>query len=1189
MANYPKITGNSSAAKLDRPTGLDKQDFFQTKLTDSVSGKEYIYGVVIIESKGDPGSSVSISDMHIKNSDSLNMSTHEGAGATFRSNTTIQDAYFTLSPLQKISGGWTADKPFMGVVKADNNTEKVKTANWAVVSGSVGLPQAYYDAVGDGPLTYIKVNKISGEIDSILDATTAFADAEHIIPIYNHAYIEANPLLSGEYAAVLIKCDVTKGIFDGEKQNTLSISHDSIIHTTATNLNYSIKLQVNGENLFIFGSTFVGVDFTSASSISSPSMFRTIKHLATDSVTNYSWHAEDETNPLPYVSLNPEDNNLYTNSSYVNLIAPDFFESSTFHLGIGAAAGIDDTDIQTAWNANGYSFEEATLTVYDASALTLPFDFFPNPGSNKFFTAADTNIKFDDTSRLDGVSSFTFKHNTKTNSSVYENGTITATSVTDLQGVGDSLYQNFSATNDITSESLTIRGTQNDTVIDKTVTANFLVYPQFTYGTTAISLYDKASNLETNNVKPISAIVHANDTYVKLNTLASKYCPIVDEGKIYKNDDGNTSGIISKHNVRINVLNDEDVIGKHALTSPNTYYRGAGTVKAFTATNENTVLADTSGATETTAVPTTSDKFLDYTIETTETVYTATNISTYDSFAKRTTSGVYQSMDLNGGFYTIDEEFRAPITNWQPGFRHGQTWGTQRIPYYYNVYATGKTYKTKGAFYVPRPLLHIAPLSNTSGVGTTLVKRLEFVGAPGTTSVINNINLGLTNFASSGTAVYRQEGAEITCSSSTNRDRITDFANNAGSNTNSQIAGAEVFGLKEFFGNKRLFVASYTPVSDGKGFTKLVYEDGNLAECEKTHDTANLTCKFGKPTHSANVKRANFPFTNSLATATLRGRVFRPYGYDLTCSINSGMEGVIPTDVFVPESVSSPSAANAAHGGNNTVPNGLYTAILNGVSGAKVNILTLEPKELGITFNGSTEIESARFYGAEGADNFARREGTDIPVFYKNIGASSIANSAYKTVFSFDLFNLGLEDVLIKKVNLFDPLYIPEGHFTIKPASSGTPTFSVSSANYLDSSGSLIEFTETDLNGPNIAEISNGLFLKRTSKDFLEETVTGYTPSNTNIEVSFTVSQSNAAGSYFKALEIEYFRDEGITQNKKIADGSFVQRALTEKRIWTTRVLLKVEVEQASAIQVVDTDGTVVSDTGSFDFGTIIG
>ena len=115
------------------------------------------------------------------------------------------------------------------------------------------------------------------------------------------------------------------------------------------------------------------------------------------------------------------------------------------------------------------------------------------------------------------------------------------------------------------------------------------------------------------------------------------------------------------------------------------------------------------------------------------------------------------------------------------------------------------------------------------------------------------------------------------------------------------------------------------------------------------------------------------------------------------------------------------------------------------------------------------------------------------------------------------------------------------------------------------------------------------MFLKRTSKDFLEETVTGYTPSNTNIEVSFTVSQSNAAGSYFKALEIEYFRDEGITQNKKIADGSFVQRALTEKRIWTTRVLLKVEVEQASAIQVVDTDGTVVSDTGSFDFGTIIG
>ena len=1185
MANYPKITGNSNAAKLDRPTGLNNTNFFQTKLIDSVSGKEYIYGVVIIESKGDPGSLVSVSNMHIKDSNDIDMSTHETSGDAFRSNTTIQDAYFTLSPLQKVSNGWTATKPFMGVVKANLDTEKVKTADWAIVSGSVGLSQAYHDAVGDGPSTYIKVNETSGKIDSILDATTAFADAEHIIPIYNHAYIEANPIPAGQYAAVLIKCDVTKGIFDGEKTNTLSISHDSIIHDANTNQDYNIKLQVNGENLFIFGSTFVGVDFTSAESVSSSSMFRTMKHIATDIETGTSWHAQDTTNPLRTLVYNEEDNLIHVSNANSLLIANS---GGSFFVGVFASF-YDDTDILTAWNANGYIFEEAVLSVYDASALTLPFDFFPNPGSNKFFTEADSDIKYDEASRIDSLSSFTFKHNTKTNSSIYKNGTITSKSVIDSKGDGDSLYPNFSSTNDITSESLSIRGTQVDTVKDKTVTANFLVYPQFTYGTTAISLYDKASNLETDNIKPISAIVHANDTYVKLNTLASKYCPIVDEGKIYKNSDGNTSGIISKHNVRINVLNDEDVIGKHALTTPDTYYRGAGTVKAFTATAENTVLADTSGVSETTAVPSTSDKFLDYTIETTETIYTATNISTYDGFAERTSSGVYENMDLNGGFYTIDEEFRAPITNWQPGYRHGQTWGTQRIPYYHNVYATGKTYKTKGAFYVPRPLLHIAPLSNTNSVGTSLVKRLEFVGAPGTNPVANNINLGLTNFASSGAAVYRQESAEITCSSSTNRDRITDFANVAGFNQNSQIAGAEVFGLKEFFGEKRLFVASYTPVSNGKGFTTLVLGDGTPAQCSKTSDSAGLTCKFGKPTHSANVKRADFPFTGGLASSQLRSRVFRPYGYDLTCTINVGMESVIPTDVFVPTVVSNPSAASASHAGNNTETNGLYTAILNGTTGAKVDILTLEPKELGITFNGSTEIDSARFYGSVGAENFARREGTDIPMFYKNIGANSIVSSAYTTNFSFDLFNLGLEDVLIKSVNLFDPLYIPEGHFTIKPASSGTPTFSVSSANYLDSSGSLSEFKTTDLNGLNTGNISNGLFLKRTSKELLEETASGYIPSNTNIEVSFSVSQSNASGSYFKALEIEYFRDEGITQNKKIADGSFVQRKLIEKRIWTTRVLLKVEVEQASAIQVADTDGTVVLGLGSLDFGTIVG
>ena len=1189
MANYPKITGNSGAAVLDRPAGLDSKNFFQTKLTDSVSGKEYIYGVVIIESSGDPGSTVSISDMHIKNAANVNMATeHETTGAGYRSNIAIQDAYFTLSPLQKVSGGWTADKPFMGVVKADLGTESVKTANWAVASGTAGLTTAIFDAVGAGPEVYIKVNKnaSTNSIDAINDATTAISSAEFIIPIYNHAYIEANPIPAGKYAAVLIKCDVSQGIFDGEKENTLSISHDSVINGTDANQDYNITLKVEGENLFIFGSSFVAVNFINELSVSSANMFRTIKHIATDVDTGTSWHLRDTTNPLSSLSFDTDLNQMFISS--IPIEAGD----STYLTG-EFAERYDDADIQTAWNANGYIFEEATLTIFDASAVTQAFSFRPSPGDSTFFTQANSEIKFNDDERIDDTTSFTFKHNTILSSQIYENGTLNAVTVVDSSGVEASLYPNFVASDKITSQNLSIRGTQGETVIDKTVTANFLVYPQLTYGSTAIGLYDKASNLHTNNDKPVSDIVHASHTYVKLDTLASKYCPIVDSGKVYKNAEGNTSDIISKHNVRINVLNNEDVIGKHALNANNTYYRGAGSVKVFTSTNENTVLADTSSATETTNVPTTSNKFLDYTIETTESDYTATDILDYTEFAKRNSAGVYQGMNLNGGFYTIDEEFRAPITNWQPGYRHGQTWGTQRIPYYDNLYAQGKTYKTKGAYYVPRPLLHITPYSQTDNIGTDFATRLEFVGAPGTDPTFASQELGLKKFNSSGDDVFRQESAAFTCNSSANQNRLTDFANDAGFNQNSQLAGAEVFGISKFFGPGRYFVASsgYTAVSGGKGFTTLVKEDGSDAVCRETSTDNNITCTYGKPTHPVTVKRADFAFTNGLASAELRSRVFRPYGYDLTCSINRDIGDVIPLDVFIPTGGLTGNGASAAgaHAGSTTVVNTKYTASGNGTAGtATVDILDLEPKELGITFGGSTEIKSARFL--DNNEDIGRRDGTKVPVFYKNLGSTAIIDSQYRTTFSFDLFNLGLEDVLIKSVSLFDPLYLPEGHFTIKPTSASTPTFSIQNANFLDEFSNLNEFVTKDLNTNDASSTLNKAFkTSRTSKTLLEENSSDYQYSNTNLTVKFAVNQSNASGVFFKALEIKYFRDEGITQCKKESSGSLTQRNLSEKRVWTSRVLIKVEIEQASQIKVSDTDGTIVQEDGSLDFGTIIG
>ena len=927
----------------------------------------------------------------------------------------------------------------------------------------------------------------------------------------------------------------------------------------------------------------MGVDFTNADSVSSPSMFRTIKHIATDSVTNYSWHSQDSTNFLNGVYYNPNDNQLYATPTFNISLPSGYFESSLFHDGSGALGAVDDTDILTAWNANGYAFEEAVLSVYDASALTLPFNFLAQPSTNPFFTQADTELQYNTENRLSKLESFTFKHTSKIDSTIYKNGTIQATDVSDSSGIGSSLYPNFVASSSKTQQDLAIRGTQGDTVINKTVTANFLVYPQFTYGTTAIALYDKAANLHTNNQKPVSDIVHANDVYVKLNTEASKYCAIADSMKIYKDAEGNTSDIKSKHNVRINVLNDEDVIGSHALTANNGYHKSSGTVKVFTATSENTVLADTAGATETTAVPTVGQEKLDYTVEVTRNDYNVFGETSTSTYAERNADGTYKSIDANGGFRTIDDEFRAPITNWQPGYRHNQTWGTQRIPYYHNVYATGKTYKTKGAFFAARPLLHIVPLSRTSGVGTTLVSLLEFVGAPGTTPTTQNNNNGLKDF---GTNSYRETSKPFTCSQSSNTNRITNFATNLGFKPDSQIPGAEVFGLDEFFGDVRLFVGPDGFTADAgstPGFTKLVLEDGSDAVCKKTSTDNNITCTFGKPLHNATAKRENFAFTGGVATAQLRSRVFRPYGMDLTCSINRDSLDIIPTDVFVPTGITNQTALNSIHTGSSTAISGLYTASENGVSGGTVDILDLEPKELGITFNGHTEVKSPRFYNG----SFARREGTGIPVFYKNIGSVDITGSTYGTTLSFDLSNLGYEDVLVKKVSLFDPLYIPEGHFTIKPVSAATPTWTIQSATFVDSNASVIDFTSTDLNS-SADTLLTSKKLQRQDKNRLNESV-NYVPSNTTCEVKFSVSTSNAAGTYFQALEVEYYRDEGITQYKKASDGSFRKRTLSEKRVWTSRVLLQVTIDQASAVEISDADGSVVGENGTFSFGTIQG
>tara|TARA_R110002153_G_scaffold48169_1_gene135979 strand:- start:1802 stop:5413 length:3612 start_codon:yes stop_codon:yes gene_type:complete len=1202
MANYPKITSNGAAGsasrKLDRPV-LTNKNFFQVSLEDSVSGKQYVYGVVIIESTGDANTSVSISDIHIKNELGTNMSTYETNGS--RQTIAVQDAYFTLSPLKKTSaGGWANNVPFMGVVKADFSTEKVKTAAWAAGSGTNDLPAAVKNEIGAGPLSYIKVN-LNAEgsaVDSISDAATPFADAENIIPIYNHAYIEANPIPTGQYAAILIKGDVTSGMFSGVKENVLSISHDSTSLSSGLESDYNIKLQLTADNVFIFSTSFGGVNFTNSASHSSSTFARTIKHIATDADTGTSWHARDTTNELDVAVYNIDDGLLYLNHSYNVPISSGgaSFTTATYHTN----NTFQDDDIVTAWGANGYSFEEAELLVSDSSSVPDEFNLSA-VSAEKFYTQSENPLPSSvDQETIKSIRSYQFRHTKASASEVYTTSSISLTETKDKDSQKANLYPNFLFTTKETAE-VSISGIRGDDLTTKTLQANYLVYPQFTYGSTAITNYGEVVNLYNDSTKAVSDIVHKSDTYNQINTPSSKYCPILNAGDIYS-DYGTIeqNQIITQHNVRINVLNAHDEIQSHGLIAEDGYYKGTGTVAAHIASDENGFTADNT-VVSTTAVPDLTAKKIDYTISIGSNVpatpYPSLNLLLPHQHLIRNTDGSYKDMNKNGGFYTNEENFVAPITNWQPGYRHGRTWGTSRIPYYHNVYATGQPYKNFGAYNLLRPLLQIGGRFAKFSFGSKTKNRLEFISAPGLSPSIADVQSGIVNYSPSGTTTHLENSKEITCSDTTNRDRITDLDNNAGSKP-SQIAGAEVFGLDALFVDEgRLFVLSYTAVSGGKGFTTLVKEDGTAAECQVASTADEVRVQFGKPTFPATVKRADFAFTDGIASAKTRSRIFRPYGYDLTCSINRNIKDVISGDVFVPTSVdASDTLATASHNGGSTVINKLYTANATTTGGAVVDILDLDPKERGITFGPNSEIESARFHDAV-STNHAQRVGDSCIVFYKDLNADHIESGNYVGQLGFDLFNIGHEDVLIKKAVLFDPMYLPEGNYAIKPEGAQDPTWSltnvtherlegVSGAASFGTGGTIFNWGDKDLNAPAF-KLTDILRTKRTFKDAIHSGQTDYLPSNTSLVVNFSVPTSSANGVYFKVLEIDYYRDEGITQNKKTAAG-FDVRVLEERRVWTTRVLIEVTVEQNTKIEVTDTDGTVVQQDGSFDFGTII-
>jgi hypothetical protein len=92
---------------------------------------------------------------------------------------------------------------------------------------------------------------------------------------------------------------------------------------------------------------------------------------------------------------------------------------------------------------------------------------------------------------------------------------------------------------------------------------------------------------------------------------------------------------------------------------------------------------------------------------------------------------------------------------------------------------------------------------------------------------------------------------------------------------------------------------------------------------------------------------------------------------------------------------------------------------------------------------------------------------------------------------------------------------------------------------------------------------------------------------SSKIDVGFSVDTNNyVTGSYYKVLEINYYRD--ISANQRYWNGSsWVMREFGNQNVWKTRKLIKVDINASSGITLSDVDENSLTESSTILFGTI--
>ena len=1197
MAKYPLITGNATAvAKFDRPT-FGSSKFFEKKITDSQTGQEFIYGIFIIESRGDAGTNLDLSGgISIYDDSETPISDKSREDLTLgRKISAIQDALFCLSPLKKSSSTAWSNDLFIGIQDSNQSVQSELTNPWAAGTIAEALPSDYVAAV-TGPAGYLKVNlteNVDGIVmDDILPDNAPFADAEYILPIYSHSFIEANPIPVGQYAAIVVKCDVSGGIFDAVKTHKLEIKHDGQIFGSTSHDDYLIDLNVTGKNDFIFSTTFAGSAFEDKGE--SQTFFSTINHIK-PGVNGYSFYIPNTSAAGSWdygvISHNVEtDQVTYTPIGEPQVIV-DSFTAYTTGNGIAGILGSIDTSLinidglASSWQVNGESFNNTKLVGYDGSAVKSAFDvYFSNIG--QFLSQSDNDIPTEELpSNVTANSDYSITFKQDYTSSIYSTSSVALHEDYDL-------YPNFTAEDVKQTESINVNAVNNDITFTKEYIFNYCVYPLFTYGTTAISNYNKIINQANTNYTPTSQDrVNSQTTVAVLDRDAGKLPPLK-ENAFYVDTFGSSTVGKTKHNVTINCFNSEDKLDRHAINHSNAYYKSAENIEVYVATSENVVLSDTSGD-ETPVVPNVNEQ-LHYTVL----AEASSKSQSSDDFNVSLSTG--ENQNRNNGVYSYDFEypgvifetqnFKAPITSWNGGNFHGVDVGTDRYPYYGDVVSSGQNYKIKSGYYTARPLIDIIDNATDGDVqfGKKYKKYFEYVGHSSVASTSSSPTNGIYEYS---TDKYTETSRSFTLVEGSNQ--LTHYGKDAdGSTTNwtnldSYVIGMELFGLEDYF-DSRIVIKNVVPQVAGTSngyITVSNPETDSIANSLQTVTTTGLTAEIGKPLSKIGDQK-----DRSLAAPHEElARDNSLYGYDLSCiNHNTTARTLVPGDKYVYSEIDDTTSVNRFNVEDEALANKIYTrnsSTDTAINDGTLNRIDFSPVELGLQLGGQTTLPSQRYFDQRLNVNTYTGDGTQV--FYRNLDNDNLnTENKYECNFKIGVQNFGYEDVFLRKIKLVDPLYIPKGNYLIKPDST-TPEWTVSEC-YLNVISNIISFANNPVDSESTLILSDASTLS-SSKHNVVKNANYNTPintkSSTDINIKFTAPANTASGVYFQALEVTYYRDEAITQRSDMTLGSV--RDFIDRRIWTSRILLEVEINKSSRINVIDSDGSLIGVNGSVDFGTI--